>query len=67
MTLPGIGESSADAVNACREEKGSFTSIEGIKDAAGIGDGILYRIKDLKTVNRGVLWEKKCWLSMMNV
>lgn len=51
MTLPGIGESRADAVIACREEKGSFTSIEGIKDAAGIGDGIFNRIKDLITVN----------------
>ena len=34
-----------------KEEKGSFTSIEGIKDAAGIGDGIFNRIKDLITVN----------------
>ena len=51
MTLPGIVESRADAVIACREEKGSFTSIEGIKDAAGIGDGIFNRIKDLITVN----------------
>lgn len=51
MTLPGIGESRADAVIACREEKGSFTSIEGIKDVAGIGDGIFNRIKDLITVN----------------
>ena len=51
MTLPGIGESRADAVIACREEKGSFTSIEGIKDAAGIGDGIFNQIKDLITVN----------------
>ena len=51
MTLPGIGESRADAVIACREEKGSFTSIEGIKDAAGIGDGIFNRIKALISVN----------------
>lgn len=51
MTLPGIGESRADAVIACREEKGSFTSIEEIKDVAGIGDGIFNRIKDLITVN----------------
>ena len=46
-----IGESRADAVIACREEKGSFTSIEGIKDVAGIGEGIFNRIKDLITVN----------------
>lgn len=51
MTLPGIGESRADAVIACREEKGSFTSIEEIKNVAGIGDGIFNRIKDLITVN----------------
>lgn len=51
MTLPGIGESRADAVIACREEKGSFTSIEEIKNVTGIGDGIFSRIKDLITVN----------------
>lgn len=51
MTLPGIGKSRAAAIIACREEKGSFTSIEGIKDVAGIGDGIFDRIKDLITVN----------------
>ncbi len=51
MTLPGIGESKAAAIIACREEKGSFTSIEGIKDVAGIGDGIFNRLKDLITVN----------------
>ena len=51
VTLPGIGESRADAIIARREEKGTFTSIEEIKDVAGIGDGIFNRIKDLITVN----------------
>lgn len=51
MTLPGIGESKAAAIIACREEKGSFTSIEEIKNVAGIGDGIFNRLKDLITVN----------------
>ncbi len=51
MTLPGIGESRADAVIACRGEKGSFTSIKELKITAGIGDGIFNRIKDLITVN----------------
>ena len=49
--MPGIGESRADAIIARREEKGTFTSIEEIKDVAGIGDGIFNRIKDLITVN----------------
>ena len=51
VTLPGIGESRADAIIACREEKGSFTSIEDIKNVAGIGEGIFNRIKELITVN----------------
>ncbi len=51
MTLSGIGASRADAIIACREEKGSFASIEEIKDVDGIGDGIFRKIKDLITVN----------------
>ena len=51
VALPGIGESRAAAIIACREEKGSFTSIEEVKNVAGIGDGIFNRIKDLITVN----------------
>lgn len=51
VTLPGIGKSRADAIIACREEKGSFTSIEEIKNVAGIGEGIFNRLKDLITVN----------------
>ena len=51
VSLPGIGESRAAAIIACREEKGSFTSIEEIKNVAGIGDGIFNRLKDLITVN----------------
>lgn len=51
MTLSGIGESKAAAIIASREEKGSFTSIEEIKNVAGIGEGIFNRIKDLITVN----------------
>ena len=49
--MPGFVESRADAIIARREEYGTFTSIEEIKDAAGIGDGIFNRIKDLITVN----------------
>ena len=51
VALPGIGESRAAAIIAYREEKGSFTSIEEVKNVAGIGDGIFNRIKDLITVN----------------
>lgn len=51
MTLPGIGESRAAAIIACREEQGSFASIEEIKNASGIGEGIFNQIKDMITVN----------------
>lgn len=49
--LPGIGDSRAAAIIACREELGAFTSIEEIKNAEGIGDGIFDRVKDLITVD----------------
>ena len=45
-TLPGIGESKAEAIIAYREEQGGFSSIEEIMNIAGIKDGIFQRIKE---------------------
>lgn len=49
MTLPGIGESKADAVIEYRLS-GSFKNIEDIKNVTGIKDGIFNKIKDQITV-----------------
>ncbi|MCD8020149.1 MAG: helix-hairpin-helix domain-containing protein [Clostridiales bacterium] len=46
MTLSGIGEARAQAILSYREENGSFSSIEDIKNVSGIGDGIFDKIKD---------------------
>lgn len=45
-TLPGIGESKAEAIIAYREEHNGFSSIEEIMNIAGIKDGIFQRIKE---------------------
>lgn len=49
MSLPGIGESKADAVMDYRLSC-SFKSIEDIKNVAGIKDGVFNQIKDQITV-----------------
>lgn len=49
-TLSGIGSTRAEAILAYREEHGSFSSIEDIKNVSGIGDGIFEKIKDSITV-----------------
>lgn len=45
-TLPGVGESKAEAIIAYREEHDGFSSIEEIMNIAGIKDGIFQRIKE---------------------
>lgn len=47
MTLPGIGETKAQAIIDTRDEKGGYKDIEEIKDAPGIGDSTYEQIKDL--------------------
>ncbi|MDE7051852.1 MAG: ComEA family DNA-binding protein [Lachnospiraceae bacterium] len=49
MSLPGIGESKADAVMDYRLSC-SFKSIEDIKNVTGIKDGVFNQIKDQITV-----------------
>jgi competence protein ComEA len=46
MTLPGIGESKADAIIKYREENGSFRSIDDLKKISGIKDGVISKFKD---------------------
>lgn len=46
MTLPGIGDLTADAIISFREGQ-RFNSIEDIKNVAGIGDGKFSKIQDL--------------------
>ncbi len=50
-TLPGIGFAYASAIVEYREEKGSFSSIEEIKNVSGIGEKTFEKIKDLISVN----------------
>ena len=50
MTLPGIGESKADAIIRYREEHGNFTAIEDIMNISGIKQGAFDKIKDFITV-----------------
>ena len=50
MTLPGIGESKADSIVAYREKRGSFKSLEDLKNVEGIKDGVFNKIVDLISV-----------------
>lgn len=50
MTLPGIGESKAEAILRYREEQGIFQKIEDIMNISGIKEGAFQKIKDRITV-----------------
>lgn len=45
MTLPGVGESRAEAIISYRTEKGAFRSPEELKEVEGIGDKMYERMK----------------------
>lgn len=45
-TLPGIGESKADAILAYRQSHGSFKTAEEIMQISGIKEGLYNKIKD---------------------
>lgn len=51
MTLPGIGESKADAIIQYREDYGAFLSIEDITNISGIKEGVYNSIKDFIAVD----------------
>lgn len=46
MTLPGIGDSKADAIIKYRDEYGPFQNIEDITNITGIKEGVYNNIKD---------------------
>lgn len=47
MTLPGIGESKAQAIVDYREKQGRFSSIEELTKISGIKNGVYEKIKEL--------------------
>ena len=50
QTLTGIGEAKAEAIIEYRMKNGLFTTIEEIKNVAGIGESIFEKIKDNITI-----------------
>ena len=50
MTLPGIGESKAEAIIRYREESGPFSCTEDVMNISGIKDRVYAQIKDRITV-----------------
>lgn len=46
MTLPGIGESKAEAIIAYRQEHGDFQRIEDLTNISGIKSGVYEKIKE---------------------
>ena len=51
MTLPGIGESKADAIIAYRQENGGYRNIEELMLISGIKEGVYSKISEYITVN----------------
>lgn len=51
MTLPGIGESKADAIIAYRQENGDYKNIEELMQISGIKEGVYSKISEYITVN----------------
>ena len=47
MTLPGIGESKAEAILAYRKKNGPFRAVEDLLNVPGIGESILERLREL--------------------
>lgn len=50
MTLPGIGETRAEAILAYREKNGGFSSIEDIMQVNGIKEGSFEKLREYITV-----------------
>lgn len=45
MTIPGIGESKAEAIISYRDEHGNFNKVEDLMNISGIKDGVFNKIK----------------------
>ena len=50
MTLPGIGQTRAEAIEAYRRQHGNFRTIEEIMKVDGIKEGIFQKIREQITV-----------------
>ena len=48
--LPGIGPAKAKAIVEYRQKNGAFKSVEELKNVKGIGDAVLNKLKDRKSV-----------------
>ncbi len=46
MTLPGIGESKAQAIISYREDSGKFNKVEDLMNISGIKNGVFDKIKE---------------------
>lgn len=51
MTLPGVGESRADAIITYRDNYGGFNTIEDIMNVPGIKEASFEKLKDMITVD----------------
>ena len=51
MTIPGIGESKAEAIIAYREIHGSFSSVDELMQVEGIKEKTYEKLKDKITVD----------------
>ncbi len=51
MTIPGIGEAKALAILSYRQEHGTFSAIEEVKNVEGIKDGVYTKMKDYIVIN----------------
>ncbi len=51
MSIPGIGETRADAILAYRQENGTFANIEDIMQVQGIKEGMYEKIKNYIKIN----------------
>ena len=51
QTIPGIGETRAEAIISYREENGGFSCIEDIMKVSGIKDALFNKMKDYITVS----------------
>lgn len=51
MSLPGIGQSKAEAMVSYRDTHGAFASVEEIMNVDGIKEGVFNKIKDRIKVN----------------
>ena len=51
MEIPGIGEAKANAIISYREENGTFSAIEELKNVEGIKDGVFTKMKEYIVIN----------------